>query len=70
MNAYAKTDKSVKMCATCRYWSGFREFDGLGTITYDMDNKKGKCCHVLWKGFSGAEVECTMECTDYEPLYR
>lgn len=67
MNSYCKADKTMKMCATCRYWGGWRQFDGLGTYTFDMDNKDGPCNQVGWKGFGGATVNAYFQCPDYEP---
>lgn len=69
-SGFNKVDKSMKMCATCMYWGGWRKFDGLGTYTYDMNNSNGTCNNLGWKGFSGAQVSANAQCTDYEPQHR
>lgn len=64
-----RCDKSMRNCVTCRYWSGYREFDGIGGFSFDTDNKSGKCCNVGWKGFSGATTDAYNFCQDYESQY-
>lgn len=66
-NTEVRVDKQIKMCATCRYWCGKRDFDGIGCYTYDTQDDYGKCGQVGWKGFSGSQVSATMQCMDYEP---
>ena len=63
-------DKSMKMCATCMYWGGQREFNGLGMYTIDLNNQYGTCNQVGWKGFSGTQVSANMQCPDYEAQHR
>ena len=62
-----KCDKSYRMCVTCTYWSGKRQFDGIGLISYDMSDFVGRCNNVGWKGFSGAPMQGNQCCPDYEP---
>lgn len=64
-NELCKCDKSMKMCATCMYWGGWRQFDGLGLYTFDMRNPDGTCNQVGWKGFGGARVNAWFQCPDY-----
>lgn len=52
------------------YWSGWRQFDGFGTYTFDMNNLTGKCQNIAWKGFSGSSVQANFNCSDYEPQYK
>lgn len=60
--------RSMPICATCSFWSGWRETDGIGDVTYDQNNNMGKCNQVAWKGFGGATMQATMSCQDYHPL--
>lgn len=70
MSNYTAIDKSISVCATCTYWSGKRQFDGLGLIRYDLDDSYGKCINVGWKGFSGSEMNAMNTCMDYNPMYK
>lgn len=66
-----RMDYKMECCLTCVYWGGWREFDGIGTFTFDMDNKEGRCNQVHWKGFGGATMNYLNKCTDgYEPMYK
>lgn len=66
-----RMDKSIQCCLTCQFWGGYRIFDGLGSFSYDMYNKDGRCNQVGWKGFSGATMDGMQPaCADYSPLVR
>lgn len=69
INNYNKCDKTIKCCLTCAYWGGSRNFDGLGTYAYDMNNSDGTCNQVTWKGFGGSTVNAMAICPDYSPLH-
>lgn len=66
MNNDIKIDKSLVCCATCAFWGGCRQFDGIGCFTYNMNNPYGNCNQVGWKGFSGSKTNAIMQCPDYD----
>lgn len=68
--ALDRCDKSMRCCLTCTYWGGWRQFDGLGTYSYDSNNKLGPCNNVGWKGFSGSLMDGLSQCPDYEPQHK
>lgn len=70
MSNMTSIDKSLSVCATCTYWGGRRQFDGIGLIYYDVMNSYGKCMNVGWKGFSGSEMNALNTCMDYSCMYK
>lgn len=53
-----------RVCGTCRYWSGRREFNFNNTVVKILENK-GRCCGP-YGSFKGAEVLSQSTCTKWE----
>lgn len=65
-----RIDKAYTCCATCRYWCGARQYDGIGSFHYNGGNDKGVCGQVMGKGFSTLEMEARAYCGDYEQMIK